>query len=99
MIDRKTYDFLKERFGAVASWAIWAPSGDTVKSNTGDMSVFDDESVLKSPMSKWSKFWFVFDGDTVYLVNNEDIDSVDEVKSTTKYFCGNTVTYKITPTV
>ena len=66
--------------------------------------VFEDEpkaskSVLKSPMAKWAKFWFIFDGDTVYLVNNEDIDSVDEIKSTTKYFCGNTVTYKITPTM
>lgn len=46
MIDRKTYETLKKCFGTVASWAVWAPPGDTVKSNTGDMSIFDDEDKL-----------------------------------------------------
>lgn len=55
------------------------------------------KSVLKNPMAKWSEFWFVFDRDTMYLLNNENIDSVDDIKSSTKYFCGNKVTYKFVP--
>lgn len=32
---------IREQFGGVASWAVWAPAGDTPKSNIGDLSVFD----------------------------------------------------------
>lgn len=46
MIDKKNYYLLKERFGSVSSWAIWALPGKKPKSNTGDMSVFEDESKL-----------------------------------------------------
>ena len=55
------------------------------------------KSVLKNPMAKWSKLWFVFDNETVYLLNNENADTVDDIKPSTKYFCGNKVSYKITP--
>lgn len=53
--------------------------------------------LLKNPMAKWSKLWFVFDNETVYLLNNENADTVDDIKPSTKYFCGNKVSYKITP--
>lgn len=55
------------------------------------------KSVLKNPMAKWLKLWFVFDNETVYLLNNENADTVDDIKPSTKYFCGNKVSYKITP--
>lgn len=64
--------------------------------------IFEDnpkvsKNILKAPTAKWLKYWFVFDDETVYLVNNENIDTVDEIKPSTKYFCGDKVSYKITP--
>jgi len=49
MITREKFDFIKEKYGFVASWAIWAKQGNTPKSNMGDLSVLDpdvDESLL-----------------------------------------------------
>ena len=40
MISKENYDYLREHYGDVASWAIWKAAGDTPKSNMGDLSVF-----------------------------------------------------------
>lgn len=47
MISKKQYELLKSEFGTVSSWAVWAPQRDTVKSGTGDLSVFDKENILE----------------------------------------------------
>ena len=51
MITREKFDFIKEKYGYVASWAIWAKQGDTPKSNMGDMSVLDPD-IDKNLLSK-----------------------------------------------
>jgi len=43
MITREKFDFIKEKYGHLASWAVWAEQGDTPKSNMGDLSVLDPE--------------------------------------------------------
>jgi len=44
MITREKFQFIKKKYGQVASWAIWAEQGKTPKSNMNDMSVFDLKS-------------------------------------------------------
>lgn len=46
-ISKKKYDELKDKYSGVASWAIWTDVGaiDKPKSNTGDLSVFDDKKI------------------------------------------------------
>ena len=51
MITRKRFDFLKEKYGKHASWAIWADAGERPKSNIGDMSVLDPD-LQKDLLSK-----------------------------------------------
>ena len=51
MITREKFDFIKDRYGHLASWAIWAAQGDTPKSNMGDLSVLDPD-VDKNLLSK-----------------------------------------------
>lgn len=46
MITLEQYELLEKEFGTVSSWAIWAPQRDTVKSGTGDLSVFEDDNLL-----------------------------------------------------
>ena len=46
-MDKKRYKELEEKFGQVGSWAIWAEPGENAKSNTADMSVFDNPDLLK----------------------------------------------------
>ena len=46
MISKNNYLQLKEKFGHLASWAIWKMPSGTPKSNTSDLSVFNDEEVL-----------------------------------------------------
>lgn len=48
MIDQKTYDELEERYGQVASWALWEPGVEGAKPsiNSKKMSVFDDTDLL-----------------------------------------------------
>ena len=41
MITKETYEIMENNYGDVASWAIWQIPGDTPKSNTSDMSVFN----------------------------------------------------------
>jgi len=45
MIDVKRYNNLKEKYGHVSSWTIWREPGSTPKSNTDDMSIFEDENI------------------------------------------------------
>lgn len=51
MITRKQFDFIKEKYGLYASWAIWTNQGATPTSNMGDMSVLDPE-INKNLLSK-----------------------------------------------
>lgn len=46
MIDKKSYEAIKKEFGLVSSWAVWKAPGATVKSNTEDMSIFEDPDLL-----------------------------------------------------
>jgi len=46
MISKDNYEKLLKKFGKVSSWAIWAEQGDKPKSNTGDMSVFENADLL-----------------------------------------------------
>ena len=41
MIDPIKFEFIKEKYGHYASWAIWAEEGDKSKSNMGDLTIFD----------------------------------------------------------
>lgn len=41
MISLEKFLFIKEKYGEVASWAVWIKAGEKPKSNIGDMSVFD----------------------------------------------------------
>lgn len=45
MISKKTYETLKNEYGAVASWAIWAPEGATAKSNVGSLEPFKNDAI------------------------------------------------------
>jgi len=46
MITKNVYEQLEENYKDQASWAVWAPVGESPKSNTGDMSVFEDPNIL-----------------------------------------------------
>lgn len=46
MIRKKQYELMKKEFGTVSSWAVWAPQIDTVKSGTGDISIFEKDDIL-----------------------------------------------------
>jgi len=44
MIAREKFDFIKEKYGCYASWAVWADADkDKPKSNMGDLSILDPE--------------------------------------------------------
>ena len=45
-LDQEKYKNLKERFGAVSSWAIWKEPHETSTSNIANLSVFDDPDIL-----------------------------------------------------
>ncbi len=45
MINQSKFEFLKEKYGHYASWAIWAEEGEKPKDNTGDLSIFDIRNV------------------------------------------------------
>ena len=40
---RKKFDYIKEKYGNVGSWAIWAGEGDKPKSNIGDLTILDPD--------------------------------------------------------
>lgn len=46
MISETVYKNLQIEYGDMASWAIWKRPGSTPKSNTGDMSIWDDPNLL-----------------------------------------------------
>lgn len=46
MIDIDRYNNLKKKCGKYSSWAIWQEAGEKPKSNTGDMSIFDDDEKI-----------------------------------------------------
>lgn len=48
MLEKEIYENLKERYGEVASWAVWKEVGETPKSNMGDISMFEDMDILKA---------------------------------------------------
>jgi len=41
-MERTRYELIKDRYGYVASWALWAEVGATPKSNIGELNIFDD---------------------------------------------------------
>ena len=43
MITREKFDFVKKKYGPVASWAIWAHEDKEPTSNMGDLTVLDPE--------------------------------------------------------
>jgi len=45
MIEIDRYNKLKEKYGHTSSWTIWKEEDSTPKSNTGDMSVFNDDNL------------------------------------------------------
>lgn len=48
MVSREKFEFIKEKYGHWTSWAVWADTGETPKSNIGDLSIFDRDGVLDS---------------------------------------------------
>ncbi len=48
MLDRKTYDLIKQKYSDVGSWAVWCPQIDKPKSNMGNMDWAKDEDRLCS---------------------------------------------------
>lgn len=53
MIDIERYNKLKEKYGHVSSWTIWKEPGETPKSNTDDMSIFEDENICDKLNDKY----------------------------------------------
>ncbi|MAF82903.1 MAG: hypothetical protein CL797_02225 [Chromatiales bacterium] len=47
-MDKNTFDFIKEKYGLISSWAVWVEAGDNPTSNVGDLSIFNDPEVIKS---------------------------------------------------
>ena len=45
MINQEIYAELKEHYSDTSSWTVWKEPGSKVKSNTGDMSIFEDENI------------------------------------------------------
>lgn len=41
IMDIKQFEFIKNKHGGYASWAVWADAAENPKSNMGDMSIFD----------------------------------------------------------
>jgi hypothetical protein len=46
MIDMQQFEFIKQKHGRDASWAVWADASEKPKSNMGDVSHLKNESVL-----------------------------------------------------
>jgi hypothetical protein len=44
MIDTRRFEFIRQKHGGYASWAVWADATEKPKSNMGDMSIFDLDS-------------------------------------------------------
>ena len=46
MIDRQRYEHIRKKHGHYASWAVWADPSQKAKSNMGDITIFDNQSIL-----------------------------------------------------
>ena len=53
MLSLEKYNEIKKRYGKSASWAIWAEEGSTPKSNISDLSIFNDDGVIKQLNPKY----------------------------------------------
>ena len=47
MLDKKTYEIMKNKYGMVSSWAIWKRADSTPKSNTDSMSWVQDPNLMQ----------------------------------------------------
>ena len=47
-MDKKRFDLIKDKYGFLASWAVWAEADDKPKSNMGDVSIFNDPAIINS---------------------------------------------------
>lgn len=47
MIEKNIYESLKEKYGHVASWAVWRRTSGAAKSNMKDVSMFESEDILE----------------------------------------------------
>lgn len=43
MINIKHFDFIKQKYSATSSWAVWEKQGSTPKSNVGNMNILNPE--------------------------------------------------------
>lgn len=43
MITQEKFDFIKEKYGYCASWAVWAEQSVKAKSNMGDLTILDPQ--------------------------------------------------------
>jgi hypothetical protein len=43
VVDRETFERIKQKHGRYASWAVWAEASGNPKSNVGDLSVLDPD--------------------------------------------------------
>jgi hypothetical protein len=53
------------------------------------------KSFTKAPLAKWKSFRFLFENDLIYFLNNQEIDDVSGIKSTTKFICARHAKYKL----
>ena len=42
-MDIEKFEFIKKKYGHVASWAVWKEVGETPKSNMGDLNILDPQ--------------------------------------------------------
>ena len=47
MITLERFNLMKQNWGDIASWAVWAEVGNTPKTNIGDLSIFGNDTILK----------------------------------------------------
>jgi hypothetical protein len=43
MVERKTFELIKQKHGGYASWAVWADPAGSPKSNIGDLGVLEPD--------------------------------------------------------
>lgn len=46
MVDIQQFEYIRQKHGSYASWAVWADASEKPKSNMADLSHFKNESVL-----------------------------------------------------
>ena len=65
-------EFLKNKHGLHASWAVWADETNRPKSNMGDLSIFENDSVIKTlnPNNIIVAFNFSVDGKVLHSWEN-----------------------------